>query len=332
MSNSQAPRGQRCVVTGAAGFIGSHVVDRLLADGHEVVGVDCFTDYYPRPIKERNLKRALANPRFRLAEADLRDAELAPILEGADILIHEAAMGGLRRSWTEFETYLSCNVLATQRLLDAARSVGVGNMVHVSTSSVYGRESSGDETRPTRPDSPYGVTKLAAENLVLAYHRNFDLPVTVLRYFSIFGPRQRPDMGYTIFIERILRGEEITIDGDGTQTRGNTYIDDCVEATVRVAYAGPTGEVFNIGGGEVVSALDVVRMIERITGREARLRFGPPRAGEQAHALADTSKARARFDWEPSSSVEAGLRAQVAWIQERLALPAVPGVAEERSS
>jgi nucleoside-diphosphate-sugar epimerase len=318
LSNSPA----RCVVTGAAGFIGSHVVDRLLADGHEVVGVDCFTDYYPRPIKERNLAAARQSERFRLVEADLRTAELAPIFDGADVIVHEAAMGGLRRSWTQFEQYLSCNVLATQRLLEAAREVKPGLLVHISTSSVYGSESSGDETRPTQPQSPYGVTKLAAENLVLAYASNFDLPVTVLRYFSIFGPRQRPDMGYHIFIERILRGEEITIDGDGSQTRGNTYIDDCVDATVRAAGHGPTGEVFNIGGGEQVSALDAVRLIERITGREARLRFGPPRAGEQRHALADTSKARRTFGWEPRTGVEAGLRAQVAWLQDKLAASA----------
>jgi nucleoside-diphosphate-sugar epimerase len=227
-------------------------------------------------------------------------------------------MGGLLRSWTWFEEYLSCNVLATQRLIEAARAVGLPHLVHASTSSVYGRNSSGDETRPTRPVSPYGVTKLAAENLVSAYAENFGLPVTVLRYFSIYGPRQRPDMGYHLFIERILQGEEITILGDGSQTRGNTFVADCVAATVAAMARGPEGEVYNIGGGEVVSVLDAVRTIEALTGRTARLVYGPPRPGEQREALADTAKARRRLGWAPETGIEAGLRAQLAWQEERL--------------
>ncbi|MFQ5460545.1 MAG: flippase-like domain-containing protein, partial [Anaerolineae bacterium] len=288
---SSPPKGRRrVVVTGAAGFIGSHVVDALLARGDEVVGVDCFTDYYPRAIKERNLAEAGRSPGFALAEADLRTADLAAIVRGADAVVHEAAMGGLLRSWTWFEEYLTCNVLGTQRLLEAVRSEEVAHLVHASTSSVYGRDSTGDEDRPTAPDSPYGVTKLAAENLVLAYHRNFGLPATVLRYFSIFGPRQRPDMGYHIFIDRILKGQEITIAGDGRQSRGNTFVADCVAATLAALDASPAGEVFNIGGGEEVSALDAVAIIEGITGKRARLVFGPPRPGEQRRALADPAQ------------------------------------------
>lgn len=314
----QTPPPRRYVVTGAAGFIGSHLVDRLLADGHEVVGVDCFTDYYPRAVKEANLEAARAQPRFRLEELDLRDAELEPLLEGVDGVFHEAAMGGLLRSWSHFESYLGCNVQATQRLLEAMRNVPVGNLVHISTSSVYGRDSSGDEERPTAPDSPYGVTKLAAEHLVRAYGRNFGLPATVLRYFSIFGPRQRPDMGYRIFIDRVLRGEPITVFGDGSQSRGNTYIADCVDATVRAMAHGPTGEVFNIGGGEQVTLMEAIRLIETLTGREAVLERGPSRPGEQANALADTSKAREAFGWRPRTGIEAGLRAQVDWQRAQL--------------
>jgi UDP-glucuronate 4-epimerase len=301
------------VVTGAAGFIGSHLSDRLLAEGCRVVGVDCFHDYYARAVKERNIAAARAHPAFTLVEADLRIADLAPIVDGAHTVFHLAAMGGLLRSWTWFEEYLSCNVLATQRLLEAVRAAGVDHLVHVSTSSVYGCDASGDEDRPLAPDSPYGVTKLAAENLVLAYARNFGLPVTVLRYFSIYGPRQRPDMGYTIFIERVLDGEPITVYGDGSQTRGNTYIDDCVDGTLAAFRHGPTGDVFNIGGGETISAIDAVRLIERITGRTVQLEYAPSRPGEQRHALADVSKARRVLGWAPRTGIEPGLRAQVAW-------------------
>ncbi len=313
---------RRCVVTGAAGFIGSHLSEALLAEGHEVVGVDCFTDYYDPEFKRENLRQALARERFELAELDLREADLAPLVEGADVVFHLAAMPGLLRSWTDFDGYLSCNVQATQRLIEALREAGSGHLIHVSTSSVYGRDSSGDEQRETNPISPYGVTKLAAEKLVLAYAEIYDLPVTVLRYFSIYGPRQRPDMGYNIFIERILDGRPITVFGDGSQSRGNTYIDDCVAATIAAMRHGPTGQVYNIGGGEVVSVIDVLRQIEAITGRQALVEYGPARPGEQQQALADTRKARSDFDWAPRTGIEAGLRAQVAWQVERRRQPA----------
>jgi UDP-glucuronate 4-epimerase len=303
----------RVVVTGAAGFIGSHLVDRLLSDGHRVVGVDCFHDYYARDVKERNLVGAASNERFSFVEADLRSAEIEPIVDGADAVFHLAALGGLLRSWTWFDEYVSCNILATQRLLEALKAMENGHLIHISTSSVYGRDSSGDESRPKQPDSPYGVTKLAAENLVLSYSRNFDLPVTVLRYFSIYGPRQRPDMGYHIFVERVLSGDEITIFGDGRQTRGNTYVDDCVAGTVAAFEHGPTGEVFNIGGGEVISAIDALHLIESITGCTAHIAYGPGRPGEQARALADTSKAAEVFGWQPVVGIEDGMRAQVSW-------------------
>jgi nucleoside-diphosphate-sugar epimerase len=302
-----------CVVTGAAGFIGSHLVDRLLADGHRVTGVDCFTDFYPREVKERNLSRARGDPAFRLVEADLRSAPLGPILGDAGVVFHLAAMGGLLRSWDWFDEYLTCNVLATQRLLEAVREAGVEHLVHASTSSVYGRDSSGSEDRRKRPDSPYGVTKLAAENLVVAYARNFGLPVTVLRYFSIYGPRQRPDMGYYIFIERMLRGEPITIFGDGLQVRANTFVNDCVEATMAAMARGPTGEVLNVGGGEAVTVLGALRLIEKITGRESPIEHGPPRPGEQQRAVADVTKAGRVLGWRPTTGIEAGLRAQVEW-------------------
>ncbi|MCC7018510.1 MAG: NAD-dependent epimerase/dehydratase family protein [Ardenticatenales bacterium] len=302
------------LLTGPAGFIASHLAERLLADGHTVLGVDCFTDYYPRPVKERNLAGALAHPAFTFVEGDLRTMDVRPLVEQAECIVHLAAMGGLLQSWTAFEAYQGCNILATQRLLEAMRQVGGGRrIVHISTSSVYGRESSGGEARVPAPDSPYGVTKLAAEHLVQAYHRNFDVPMTILRYFSIYGPRQRPDMGYHIFIDRVLRGEGITVFGDGRQTRGNTFVGDCVDATVKAVEHGPTGDVFNIGGGETISAIGAIELIEALTGRRASIVHAPARPGEQSHALADTSKARATFGWVPRVGIRDGMAAQVAW-------------------
>jgi nucleoside-diphosphate-sugar epimerase len=231
-------------------------------------------------------------------------------------------MGGLLRSWTWFEAYLSSNVLATQRLLHALRETDVRHLIHASTSSVYGSDASGAEDRPTRPGSPYGVTKLAAEHLVFAYAQNFGLPVTVLRYFSIYGPRQRPDMGYYIFIDQLLRGAPILVAGDGRQTRGNTYIDDCIDGTLAAMAHGPTGEVFNIGGGEVVSVLEAVQIIAELAGRRAVLTFGPPRPGEQLNALADIAKARAALGWSPRTHLRDGLRAQLEWQRATLVVEA----------
>ncbi len=303
----------RCLVTGAAGFIGSHLCERLVSEGHQVIGVDAFIPYYPRPIKERNLRELLTHPAFSFVEADLRTANLAPLLDGVEVVHHEAEMAGLLRSWTEFGQYMTCNLLATQRLLEASLVVGVRHLIHASTSSVYGCEASGDETTPLRPVSPYGVTKLAAEHLVQAYGANFGLPFTILRYFSIYGPRQRPDMGYYIFIDALLHNRPITVFGDGDQTRGNTFVSDCVEANLLAMAHGSTGEVFNIGGGSQVSANQVIEVLETITGRKAKIVHAPPRPGEQRHALADAHKAREVLGWSPKVGIETGLRAQVAW-------------------
>ncbi len=310
---TKSPAPPPCLVTGAAGFIGSHLVDRLLAAGHVVVGVDAFTDYYPREVKEANLRAARANSSFRLVETDLRTADLRPLLAEVRVVVHMAAMGGLLRSWTAFEEYLSCNVLATQRLLEALRDSPVEHLVHASTSSVYGRDSSGAEDHPTQPDSPYGVTKLAAEHLIQAYGRNFAVPFTILRYFSVFGPRQRPDMGYHIFVDRLLRRQPITVFGDGSVVRANTYIDDAIDATMAIIERGPSGEIYNIGGGEPISTLQALRLLERLTGERAQVVHGPARPGEQRQAVADTRKAQCDLGWKPTTALEAGLRRQVAW-------------------
>ncbi len=308
----------RCLVTGAAGFVGSHLSERLLGDGHEVVGLDAFHAYYDRARKERHVARLREHPRFTLHEADLRSAELRPFLEGVETVFHLAAMPGLLRSWDWFDEYMTCNVLGTQRLLDAARDAPPRAFVKISTSSVYGRVSSCGEDAMPRPISPYGATKLCAENLAVAYHETFGLPVVVLRYFSVYGPRQRPDMGYSIFIDKVLRGDSITIFGDGEQTRGNTYVADCVDATVRAAERGTPGEVYNIGGGEARSANWVVETIQRLAERDVEIVHGPARPGEQREALADTTRARRDLGWEPRTDLEVGLAAQIEWQRVQL--------------
>jgi len=308
------------LVTGAAGFIGSHLVERLVTDGHRVVGLDCFIDYYPRAIKEANLSGLRQMSGFSFVEADLRTADLAPLLDenGVDVVLHNAAMPGLLRAWTEFDGYMTCNLLATQRLLDAIRRVNIGHLIHASTSSVYGREASGDETLPLHPVSPYGVTKLAAENLVRAYAANFGLRYSILRYYSVYGPRQRPDMGYHIFIDAILRGKPITLYGDGTQSRGNTYVTDAVAANLAAMAHGPTGEAFNIGGGEEITANDLVARLETLIGRKAEIYRAPARPGEQVRTLADIGKARRVLGWSPVVRLDTGLAAQVEWQRSRL--------------
>ena len=305
----------RCLVTGAAGFIGSHLCEALLFKGHEVVGVDAFIPYYPRPIKEKNLEAILRNPRFHFHELDLRTATLDPIVEGCDVIFHEAAMAGLMRSWSEFDLYATCNMIATKRLLEAAREAKVPQFIHVSTSSVYGKEAAGSEDSPLTPFSPYGITKVAAENLCRAFEANFGVPITILRYFSVYGPRQRPDMAYNILIRNLFKGEPFTMYGDGEQTRSNTFVADCVNATI-LAYerrSAALGQVFNIGGGEIVTLNRVVGMLEEITGRKILIQRKPPRPGDQKHTAANTVKAARLLGYHPSTRVLDGLKAQVEW-------------------
>jgi UDP-glucuronate 4-epimerase len=308
-----------CLVTGAAGFVGSHLSTELLARGHKVIGIDAFIPYYPRAQKEQNLAPLLAQDRFSLHELDLRTDDLTHLFDGSsgetvDALFHLAAQAGLLRSWVEFESYMTCNVLATQRLLEAA-APSRPHLLHISTSSVYGNFATGDETSPLAPVSPYGITKLAAEHLVQAYATSFGLPATILRLFSVYGPGQRPDMGYNIFIRRILNGETITIDGDGTDSRSNTYVRDCVRGLI-LAFEQPSqsvGEIFNIGGGEEVTVLQVLEMLQELSGKEVRTTHGPRRPGDQRRTAADISKAQQRLGYAPQTMLLEGLRAQLAW-------------------
>jgi nucleoside-diphosphate-sugar epimerase len=305
----------KCLVTGSAGFIGSHLCERLTRDGHTVVGIDAFIPYYPRAIKEANLLHLRAQPAYQHCPLDLRFDALDAALDGVEVVFHLAAMPGLARSWTDFDLYQSCNLTATHRLLEAVRAApSVKRFIYASTSSVYGRYSIGDETMPVRPISPYGVTKLAAEHLCRSYEE-FGLPLVVLRYFSVYGPRQRPDMGYHRFITALLEQRPITVYGDGKQTRGNTYIDDCVNATVAVL-DGPIGETYNLGGSETASVWNILEKLEAILGRRAVIRQRPARPGDQRSTVADTSKLERLLGWRAGTSLDEGLEQQVAWQRE----------------
>jgi UDP-glucuronate 4-epimerase len=305
------------LVTGCAGFVGSHLVDALLEAGHDVIGVDAFIPYYPRSVKEDNLAGARTSPRFEFIEADLRDADVRPLVARSDAIVHEAAMAGLVRSWADLELYTSCNLLALGRLLDAVVAEGGRRFLQISTSSVYGRDAVGDETLPLRPTSPYGVTKLAGEQLVLAYVENHGIPASIVRYFSIYGPRQRPDMGYHIFSEALLDDRPITVYGDGEQSRSNTHVSDAVRGTIQALDGAAIGETYNIGGGESITVNGAIDVIARTIGRRPRIVHAAPRLGDQRHTAADTSRARDAFGYAPAIDPISGLIDQAQWHRER---------------
>lgn len=303
------------LVTGAAGFIGSTLSERLLADGATVTGVDCFTDYYDVALKRRNLEPALKHPRYRLLELDLGAADLAA-LPDVDVVFHQAAQAGVRASWgREFAMYVHHNVLATQRLLERYRDAKLERFVYASSSSVYGdaERYPTDETLLPRPFSPYGVTKLAGEHLVLLYGRNFGLDVAALRYFTVYGPRQRPDMAFHRFCRALLRGEEILVYGDGRQSRDFTYIDDAIEANVRAWRSSAPQGVYNVGGGSQVEVLEAIALLEQALAVKAKLRFEPRPPGDPLRTRADAARLQADLGYATRTGIADGLAAEAAW-------------------
>jgi nucleoside-diphosphate-sugar epimerase len=306
------------LVTGVAGFIGSHLAEHLLAGGARVTGVDCFTDYYPRAIKEGNLAALRRHPQFRLVEAAVQEADLPRLLERATHVFHLAAQAGVRKSWgREFCTYTVNNIEATQRLLEAAcGSPELERFVYASSSSVYGDGVAipMKEDVPLRPVSPYGVSKLAAEQLCYLYHVNHGVPAVSLRYFTVYGPRQRPDMGFHRFLSAARRGEPITVYGDGEQTRDFTFVSDAVVATAAAGHRGVAGRVYNIGGGSRVSINEVLEIIGRTAARTLRLERTAPQKGDMRDTYADTARARADLGFRPAVSLADGIAAEHRWL------------------
>ncbi len=310
----------RAVVTGCAGFIGSHLIDALLQDGHEVLGVDCFNDNYARADKRENLSSAAAYETFRLLTADLVNVDAEALLDGADVVYHLAGEPGVRASWgPRFDRYTHHNVQATQRLLEAARDTHI-RFVYASSSSVYGDAlklpTHEDET--PRPLSPYGVTKLAAEQLCKLYHAEQGVDAVALRFFSVYGPRQRPDMAFRRFCEAITANQPIEVFGDGRQTRDFTYVADVVAATRAAGEANtPPGRVFNIGGGNRTSLRCALETLAALAGRPLDVRYGERESGDVQDTGADTERARQELGFDPATTLEAGLQAELEWVRRR---------------
>lgn len=309
----------KSLVTGVAGFIGSHVAARLLDRGYEVTGVDVFTDYYPRWIKERNLARLSGHSGFRFLESDLETLPLGEMLHGFENVFHLAAQAGVRASWGQsFQDYIKNNIQATQKLLEACLDhPHLHRFVYASSSSVYGLTTDlpMKESGPVRPLSPYGVTKLSAEQLCFLYFKNYGVPAVSLRFFTVYGPGQRPDMAFHKFFKALAKGETIPVYGDGNQTRDFTYIDDIVDANLAALERGRPGETYNIGGGHRETLADVIVLLEEISGKKASLNRLDVQKGDVPDTWADIDKARRELGYAPSTELRKGLEQEWQWIR-----------------
>jgi nucleoside-diphosphate-sugar epimerase len=311
----------QALVTGVAGFIGSTLAEELVASGANVVGIDSFTDYYPRAVKEQNLSGLRGQRHFRFIEGRIQDVDLEYALTDRTHVFHLAAQAGVRKSWgRDFAVYTANNVEATQVLLEACAGRPLERVVYASSSSVYGDNVSlpMKEDALPQPVSPYGVSKLAAEHLCALYHHNYGVPAVSLRYFTVYGPRQRPDMGFHRFLRASIREEPIRIYGDGEQTRDFTYVQDAVRATIAAASQGVPGRVYNIGGGSRVSVNQVLEVIGRVSGRQPRVEVEPAQKGDMRHTYADTQLARADLGFRPATGLQDGLAAEYNWLRDTL--------------
>jgi UDP-glucuronate 4-epimerase len=313
-------RGRRAVVTGAAGFIGSHLCERLVADGWHVTGIDCFTDYYAREDKLANLEGLAHEPAFDLLERDLTRDGWQSAVNGTAATFHLAAQAGVRGSFGDsFMDYASNNVVATQRVLEAVSTAGAGRVVWASSSSVYGdaeRHPCDELSTPTLPRSPYGVTKRACEDLARVYRKR-GLAISGLRYFTVYGPRQRPDMAIRRICDALVHGGTFQVFGDGLQSRDFTYVTDAVDATVRAALTDRPADVYNVGGGDEATLARVIATLERIAGRSLEVDRRPAERGDVRRTSADVTLAGRGLGWSAAMPLEQGLAAQLAWVQSR---------------
>lgn len=320
--------GGRVLVTGCAGFLGSRLAERLVADGCDVVGVDCFVPYYPRAVKERNLERLREEHGFSLLELDLARAPLDGLLEDVDVVFHLAAQAGVRGSFGEsFAVYLRNNVFVTQRLLEQAARSQISAFVYASSSSVYGDAPSWptSELSERRPVSPYGMTKVATEELAAVYLRCFGVPAVGLRYFTAYGPRQRPDMAARRMCEALAGGRPFTVYGDGSAARDLTHVDDAVDAALRALAAPTAAAIYNVGGGRPVSLRAIAAALGDIAGRPVPWRAGRAAQGDVRRTSADTALARRDLGWRPSVGLRDGLVSQLSWVLERHAVTLTRG-------
>jgi UDP-glucose 4-epimerase len=309
----------KCLVTGAAGFIGSRLCLRLHEEGFSITGIDCFTDYYPRFIKEKNLAPLLNLEKFHFAEKDINQMDMHGTVRQMDAVFHLAAQAGVRASWgRKFSDYTWNNIEATQKILEACRDYPVKKLVYASSSSVYGdcpdlpmRESS-----RLCPFSPYGVTKLAAEHLCSLYHRNYGVPAVSLRFFTVYGPGQRPDMAFHKFLRSAANNEPITVYGDGSQTRDFTYVGDIINANISAMEKGKPGEIYNIGGGHNRKLNDIFPVLNQVTGKNIAINYSENQKGDVPHTSADISKAAADLDYQPRARLEDGLREEWQWVRQ----------------
>ncbi|NHN30195.1 NAD-dependent epimerase/dehydratase family protein [Paenibacillus agricola] len=306
------------LVTGAAGFIGSHLSEALLSLGYHVRGIDQIEHSPYRSIKEDNLKKIMGHPEFEWLAADLLSVDLEGFVHEADVVFHLAGLAGVRNSWgPSFADYLQANVLLTQKILEACKnSSKLKKLIYASSSSVYGggTGSYSTENSPTRPISPYGLTKLAGEQICYIYYKQFGVPYTALRYFTVYGPRQRPDMGFHKFMKAALLSQPLTIYGNGEQKRDFTYVIDLIQANISAMNYSRHGSVFNVGGIETTSVNDVVRKIERLSGKKLQITYLPEQPGDPFATSADISRARAELRYSPAFSLDEGMAEQWSYI------------------